>query len=107
MGNKLAAWFARLEKAGIRAGMVDGCWERWGYGLILPDGGEVWLSDGGVPDGDISLDKTEITLNHGSKVWDRILEASRGFEGAFLNEDGNLFVLPDEVEDDFVPVEAP
>ena len=104
----IESWFARLLQAGIKTGMVSGIGERWGYGLILPDGGEYWLDDG-VPDGDIFIDREEVILSHGSEVWALIIEASRGFAGAFLNEAGNLFVLPAPCswDDSFVPVEAP
>ena len=104
---KIEAWFARLEQVGIKTGMVPGCRERWGYGLILPDGGEVWLSDGGVPDGDISLDREEVSPD----MWALIIEASTGFEGAYIGEYGDLYILPDEVDwldvVPLVPVEAP
>ena len=100
----IESWFARLKLVGIRTGMVSGIGERWGYGLILPDGGEYWLDDG-VPDGDIFIDREEVS----PAMWLRILDASRGFEGAWLDEDGNLFVLPEPCswDDSFVPVEAP
>ena len=94
--------FARLKMVGIKTGMVPGLQARWGYGLILPDGGEVWLDDTAPDDGDIYLLKEEMS----PAMWRRIIEASRGFEGAFLDEDGDLFVLPAPCswDDSFVPV---